>query len=178
MGYLYFSLFVMIEATLHIPVFSPPQRTCRGSCSVDDFAALSTGRRVAGDCLSADSAAAETSECTGHLPPPGYLYPRKSPLRTRVTPYLTLTLTLNANHNHNHLNGRAPPYLSEHCIPVSSADTRRHLRSTNRHLLAVPRFRLNTYGRRAFSVAGPMAWNSLPDFIRDPTSTTDCFRRT
>ena len=27
------------------------------------------------------------------------------------------------------------------------------------------------------SVAGPMAWNSLPDFIRDPTSSTDCFRR-
>ena len=33
------------------------------------------------------------------------------------------------------------------------------------------------YYRRAFSVAGPMAWNSLPDFIRDPTSSTDCFRR-
>ena len=47
----------------------------------------------------------------------------------------------------------------------------------NRHLLAVPRFRLNTYGRRAFSVAGPVAWNSLPDFIRDQTSTIDCFRR-
>ena len=60
------------------------------------------------------------------------------------------------------LNGRAPTYLSEHCIPVSSADTRRHLRSANRHLLAVARFPLNTYGRRAFSVAGPMAWNSLP----------------
>jgi len=67
--------------------------------------------------------------------------------------------------------------LSEHCIPVSSAGTRRHLRSANRHLLAVPRFPLNTYGRRAFSVAGPMAWNSLPDFILDPTSRTDCFRR-
>ena len=78
---------------------------------------------------------------------------------------------------HRCLNGRAPPYLSEHCIPISSADTRRHLRSANRHLLAVPRFRLNTYGRRAFSVAGPMSWNSLPDFIRDPTSSTDCFRR-
>ena len=78
---------------------------------------------------------------------------------------------------HQCLNGRAPPYLSEHCIPVSSADTRWHLRSANRHLLAVPRFRLNTYGRRAFSAAGPMAWNSLPDFIRDPTSSTDCFRR-
>jgi len=74
------------------------------------------------------------------------------------------------------LNGRAPPYLSEHCIPVSSADTRRHLRSANRHLLAVPRFQLNTYGRWAFSVAGLMAWNLLPDFIRDPTSSTDCFR--
>ena len=78
---------------------------------------------------------------------------------------------------HQCLNGRAPPYLSEHCILVSSADTRRHLRSTNRHLLAVPRFRLNTYGRRAFSVVGSTAWNSLPDFIRDPTSSTDCFRR-
>jgi len=66
---------------------------------------------------------------------------------------------------HQCLNGRAPPYLSEHCIPVSSADTRRHLRSANRHLLAVPRFRLNTYGRRVLSFAGPMAWNSLTDFI-------------
>jgi len=38
-----------------------------------------------------------------------------------------------------------------------------------------PRFRLNTYGRRAFSVAGPTAWNSLPDFVRDATSSTDFF---
>jgi len=38
--------------------------------------------------------------------------------------------------------------------------TRQHLRSANRYLLAVRRFRLNTYGRRAFSVAGPMAWNA------------------
>ena len=30
---------------------------------------------------------------------------------------------------HQYLNGRALPYLSEHCIPVSSADTRWHLRS-------------------------------------------------
>jgi len=79
---------------------------------------------------------------------------------------------------HQCLNGRAPPYLSEHCTPVSSADTRRHLCSAaNRHLLAVPRFRLNSYGRRAFSVAGTMAWNSLPNFIRNSVSGTDCFRR-
>jgi len=49
-------------------------------------------------------------------------------------------------------------------LDLAAADTT-HLRSANRHLLAVPRFRLNTYGRRAFSVAGPMAWNSLPDFL-------------
>ena len=48
---------------------------------------------------------------------------------------------------HQCLNDRVLPYLSEHCIPVSSADTRRHLRSANHHLLAVPRFRLNTYSR-------------------------------
>ena len=29
---------------------------------------------------------------------------------------------------HQCLNGRAPPYLSEHCIPVSSADTREQVR--------------------------------------------------
>jgi len=78
---------------------------------------------------------------------------------------------------HQCLNGRTPPYLSEHCISVSSADMRRHLCSANHHLLGVPCFRLNTYGRQAFSVAGPMAWKSVPDFIQDPSSSTDCFRR-
>ena len=77
---------------------------------------------------------------------------------------------------HQCLNSRTPPYLSEHCIPVSSADMRRHLRSANCHLPAVPRFRLNTDGRQAFSVAGPITWNSIPGFIWDPTSSTDCFR--
>ena len=52
-------------------------------------------------------------------------------------------------------NGRAPRYLSNYC-------TQRHLRSANRQLLAVPRYQLNTYGRRAFSVASPTVWNSLP----------------
>ena len=48
--------------------------------------------------------------------------------------------------------------------------------SANRHLLAIPCFHLNIYGRRAFSVAGSMAWNSLKDFIWDTTSSTNCFR--
>ena len=45
----------------------------------------------------------------------------------------------------------------DYCVPVVSADTRRHLRSTNRQLLAVPCYRLNTYGRRAFSVVAPQS---------------------
>ena len=47
-----------------------------------------------------------------------------------------------------------------------------------RHVSAhLPTKLFNTYGRWAFSVAGPMAWNSLPHFILDPTSSTDCCRR-
>jgi len=51
---------------------------------------------------------------------------------------------------HQCLNGRAPSYLSDHCTPLS-AGTRRHLQ--------------------------PTVWNSLPDFIRDPSLSTDSFRR-
>ena len=70
-------------------------------------------------------------------------------------PYRERSLQASSDSSPQCLNGRAPPYLSEHCIPVSIADTWRQLRFANRHLLAVPDFRLNTYGRRAFSVAGP-----------------------
>jgi len=33
------------------------------------------------------------------------------------------------------------------------------------------------FGRRASSVAGPAAWNSLPDYLRDPTRSVVTFRR-
>jgi len=33
------------------------------------------------------------------------------------------------------------------------------------------------FGRRAFSVAGSMVWNSLPDFLRDTSLSEDTFRR-
>jgi len=29
--------------------------------------------------------------------------------------------------------------------------------------------------RRAFSVAGPLVWNSLPDYLRDPAVSRDTF---
>ena len=79
---------------------------------------------------------------------------------------------------HQCLNGRALPYLSEHCIPVSSADTRRHLRSANRHLRYLPysvsRSTL-TAVRRSQLLARWPGTLSLSDFIRDPTSSTGCF---
>jgi len=49
------------------------------------------------------------------------------------------------------------------------------MRSTS-HQLVVPRHSLSTYGRRAFTVAGPTVWNSLSDELRDLTLSTDSFR--
>ena len=42
--------------------------------------------------------------------------------------------------------------------------------------LIVPRHSRSTLGRRAFSVAGPMAWNALPDDLRDPSLSADNFQ--
>jgi len=43
------------------------------------------------------------------------------------------------------------------------------------HQLFVPRHRRSMFGRRAFSVAGPAAWKSLPDSLRDPSRSFDSF---
>ena len=50
---------------------------------------------------------------------------------------------------------------------MSEVASRLCQRSANRHQLIVPRCRLNTYGRRAFSIAGLTVWNSLPDELID-----------
>ena len=60
------------------------------------------------------------------------------------------------------LHGMAPKYLAELCRPISDVQGNRHLRSAARVLLHTPHCYLSTYGRRAFSYAGPSAWNSLP----------------
>jgi len=78
---------------------------------------------------------------------------------------------------HRCLLGKAPVYLSNCCIPVSQVASRRHLRSAARHQLSVPRHRLSTYGRRAFAVAGPKMFNTLPDDLRDPAVSTSTFRQ-
>jgi len=66
------------------------------------------------------------------------------------------------------LHSKAPQYLLDVCQPVSDVASRRHLRSASRRLLNVPHQRRSTFARRAFSMAGPLVWNSLPDYLRDP----------
>ena len=61
-----------------------------------------------------------------------------------------------------------PPYLSDFRHPYQPSRT---LRSLDTYLLSVPRFCLETFGRRAFSVFGPTVWNSLPLSLRK----TQCF---
>jgi hypothetical protein len=61
------------------------------------------------------------------------------------------------------LNGSAPSYLSNLLTPYSPAHD---LRSSEKNLLATKPYRLAQYGKRVFSRATPLLWNSLPDPIR------------
>ena len=71
---------------------------------------------------------------------------------------------------HHSINGRAPSYLTELVTSVANVPGRASLRSAGRHDLVVPRSRLVS-SERAFSVAAPKAWNSLPVDIRLITDT-------
>jgi len=75
------------------------------------------------------------------------------------------------------LHGQAPRYLADHLTPASDVVSRLHLRSANRQQLLVPRCRLNTYGHRAFTIAAPKVWNSLPDELKDPACGSDSFKQ-
>jgi len=70
-------------------------------------------------------------------------------------------MVFNCQHN------QAPQYLVHLCQSVSSVASRQHLHSASRGLLVVPRYRLSSYGRRAFSVAGPAIWNWLSDSLTE-----------
>ena len=67
--------------------------------------------------------------------------------------------------------------MTDCCIHTSDIARRQHLRSAGCHQLFVPRHRRSMFGRRAFSVAGLAAWNSLPDYPRDPSRSAYSFRR-
>jgi len=64
------------------------------------------------------------------------------------------------------------PSTSPPAIEVAS---RHQLRSAYQHQLIVPCCRLNTYGHRAFPVAGPMV--SEIDELRDPACDNDSFKQ-
>ena len=70
------------------------------------------------------------------------------------------------------LHGSAPEYLDRSCHSFRLVDK---LRSDSNRLV-VPPFKLSTFGRRAFSVAGPQIWNSLPNDITSLQSLP-AFRR-
>ena len=51
------------------------------------------------------------------------------------------------------------------------------LRSKARGQLDVSHLKMSTYGRRAFSFASPLAWNSLPNYLKDIRFTLVMFKR-
>jgi len=61
--------------------------------------------------------------------------------------------------------------LQEVIQPVAEVTSRRRLRSSSSSALLVPVTRRTTLGDRAFAVAGPRAWNTLPDFVTDCSSS-------
>jgi len=71
---------------------------------------------------------------------------------------------------YNCLHGTAPRYLQDVIQPVAEVKSRRRLRSASSSALMVPVTRRSSLGDRAFAVAGPRAWNSLPEFITDCSS--------
>ena len=94
-------------------------------------------------------------------------------------PYTTAKVTTNGllqpvKYDHHHHYGMAPNYIQDLCVLVSTVSTRSALRSAARGDLVIPRTR-RRLGNRAFSVAGPAAWNSLPPDIRT-ASTLGSFK--
>ena len=71
--------------------------------------------------------------------------------------------------------GRCPAYLADCVQTVASSSSRSGLRSATSSRFVTPRLRTK-FGERAFSYAGPAAWNSLPADIRDETDSA-AFRK-
>jgi len=81
------------------------------------------------------------------------------PVRQRIT-YKLCTLM------HSVTFGYAPTYLRDAIVPLLTIPGRAHLRSANSGQYDVPRVS-SSVGSRAFSVAGPQAWNQLPRSLRE-----------
>ena len=78
---------------------------------------------------------------------------------------------------HAIINGNAPTYLDNAVTSISSLPSRSSLRSASAGKYDVPATSTR-FGERSFSVAGPRAWNSLPDNIRSTSSLTSSVEKT
>jgi len=74
------------------------------------------------------------------------------------------------------LHGTAPPYLANELCRVSDIDARRRLSSASTSALVTPSWRHSTIGDRAFFVATPRIWNSLPSSVT-ASETLGIFKR-
>ena len=88
------------------------------------------------------------------------------PVKFRVH-FKVLLLTYKA------LNNMAPKYISDLLTMYVPS---RSLRSSSQLLLSIPKSRLATCGDRAFAIAAPKLWNSLPLSIRS-SETVDAFKK-
>jgi len=125
---------------------------------------------------SQDYRSATYSTCTPSSMPPYDWSRTQRTRRDRVTPLLRdrhwLPIKQRIDYMmmvHRCLNGRAPSYLVEFITPSAAAHTRAGLRSAQLGSALV-------FITRAFAVAAPRAWNSLPLSLR-ATVSADCFTR-
>ena len=72
---------------------------------------------------------------------------------------------------HQSINGSAPSYLQDLITPSVLVLRRATLRSASHHDLVLQSSH-RKFGDRAFSVAGPRAWNSLPIELKTITDTS------
>ena len=96
-----------------------------------------------------------------------------------VTPALTelhwLPITARVQYRlcllmHSAAVGTAPDYLKNMLQPVSERASQKALRLATNNDMAMPCSRLK-FGERAFSVAAPRAWNSIPADLRTTLNT-------
>ena len=66
--------------------------------------------------------------------------------------------------------GRSPAYLADMMTATADLPGRERLRSANSFRYETPKLKLK-FGERAFSYAGPKAWNSLPSNLQELMNT-------
>jgi len=71
--------------------------------------------------------------------------------------------------------GTAPQYMTAYWTPVSETASWQHLRLAASYQLTVLPHRCVTYGGRAYAVASPSTWNSLPKRLHEPSNSATVF---